>query len=664
MASEKVNVLLVDDRPENLLALEATLDRLGQNLVKAHSGAEALRCLLHQDFAVILLDVQMPEIDGFETAALIRQRERSRHTPIIFLTAFSASDKLIFKGYSLGAVDYLAKPLDPEILFSKVTVFVELFKKNAEVKSQRAELASVNSELQQSEQRLQDFLDNASDLIQIVSPEGRFLFVNCTWREVLGYRSEALENLNCFDIIHPDCCSNFTEAMRLAQKDRRNHWLEMTFLNRSGDSVAVEGSLNCQFENGRPKAIRCIFHDTTERKQAEAARVQMFQEQVARQQAETANRMKDEFLAMVSHELRTPLNSMLGWSQLLKSRKLDEHTQTRALDAIERNARAQAQLIEDLLDISRIVSGKLHLKVEPVDLATVVEAALDAVRPLVEAKSLALEVKLEQITGSIQGDANRLQQVVWNLLTNAIKFTHKGGQIWVQLVQHPSQVELVISDSGQGIRAEFLPHIFKRFQQADSTSTRAHGGLGLGLSIVHHLVKLHGGGVEASSAGEGKGATFRIQLPIKAVYLVADNDLRPLESRAPLTLETDARLVGLRILVVDDEPDAREFVTTVLSHCGAEVTATGSVAEAMAAIEAADILVSDIGMPGEDGYALIRKVRALGKAIPAIALTAYARTEDRTQALLAGFQMHVPKPVEPAELIAAVASLAEQRIRV
>ncbi len=664
MPSEKANILLVDDRPENLLALEATLDSLGQNLVKAHSGLEALRCLLHQDFAVILLDVQMPDIDGFETAALIRQRERSRHTPIIFLTAFSPSDKLLFKGYSLGAVDYLAKPLDPEILISKVVVFVELFRKTAEVKSQATRLISVNNELQQSEQRLQDFLDNASDLIQIVSPEGSFLYVNRTWQDVLGYRDDQLNALSCLDLVPPDHRADWVEALHSAQQDRKNHRLETVFLTEAGQAIAVEGSLNCQFEAGKPKAIRCIFHDITERKQAETARAQMFLEQVARQQAETANRMKDEFLAMVSHELRTPLNSMLGWSQLLKARRLDEATQVRALDAIERNARLQAQLIEDLLDISRIVSGKLHLNIQPVDLAAVIEAALDAVRASAEAKAITIEVDLETVEGPVRGDVNRLQQVIWNLLSNAVKFTPREGKVSIHLQERAAHAELIVTDTGQGIRAEFLPHIFERFQQADSTSTRQHGGLGLGLSIVHHLLKLHGGSIEASSPGEGQGSTFKVQLPIRTVYLQPDDQSLIPALLTPLPVEAESRCDGLRVLVVDDEPDTREFIATVLRHSGATVTAVASAREALTVIDQAEVLVSDIGMPGEDGYALIRKVRSLGKSIPAVALTAYARSEDRTQALLAGFQMHVPKPVEPTELVAVVATLAEQRAQV
>ncbi|MBD1863348.1 MULTISPECIES: PAS domain S-box protein [Trichocoleus] len=383
------------------------------------------------------------------------------------------------------------------------------------------------------------------------------------------------------------------------------------------------------------------------------------------QEAQDANRMKDEFLATLSHELRTPLNSILGWSRLLGSRKFDEVTTAKALETIERNAKSQAQLIEDILDVSRIVQGKLQLQVRPVELITVITAATDAVRPAAEAKGISLEPKLNEAATQVLGDPDRLQQIVWNLLANAIKFTPRGGQVEISLELIDSCIQIRVQDTGQGIPAEFLPHVFDRFRQADSTSTRSHGGLGLGLAIVRHLVELQGGTVSAASPGEGQGATFTVKLP-PLVLSASDPELPPsthclLEGIAN-ALESSI-LKGVSVLVVDDENDARELLQTILEQSGANVTAVASVAEAIAAYEnlQPDILISDIAMPGEDGYALIHRVKTLEhhpvKPMPAIALTAYAREEDQAQALSAGFQMHFAKPVEPTSLVSALANL-------
>ena len=387
-------------------------------------------------------------------------------------------------------------------------------------------------------------------------------------------------------------------------------------------------------------------------------------------EAQEANRSKDEFLAMLSHELRTPLTSMLGWAQLLRSGKLDAATQERALETIERNTKAQAQLIEDLLDLSRIITGKLRLEVRPMELAPVIEAALDAARPAADAKAIQLQLVLNPNVGLVSGDADRLQQVVWNLLSNAIKFTPKEGRVEVRLERVNSQVAIVVSDTGQGISEEFLPFVFDRFRQADMGLTRRHGGLGLGLAIVRHMVELHGGTVSVTSPGEGLGSTFTVKIPL--MPLRNGNGEAPAETgaagnagdgAAPLV----ASLTGVRVLLVDDEADARELLTAVLERAGAEVCAAASVAQALEVFAVTsqwrpDVLVSDIGMPGEDGYSLIRKVRALeperAGEVPAAALTAYARAEDRLRALSAGYQMHVAKPVEPDELVLVVARLA------
>lgn len=390
----------------------------------------------------------------------------------------------------------------------------------------------------------------------------------------------------------------------------------------------------------------------------------LVREQEARASAEAANRAKDEFLSILSHELRTPLNAMLGWSQLLRSQKLNEATRSRGLEAIERNARGQANLIEDLLDISRIITGKLRLHVRPIELVPVIEAAIDTVRPAADAKNVRIQSVLDPLAGPVSGDSERLQQVVWNLLANAIKFTPKGGRVQVRLERVNSHVEIIVSDTGQGISADFLPYIFERFKQADSTHTRSHGGLGLGLAIVRHLVELHGGSVQAQSPGEGQGSTFVVQLPLTAVLNTNESERVHPTVSGEVSFDYAPTLSGLKILLVDDEADARDLLATVLQECEALVTTVASVAEAIAAIEQfqPDILVSDIGMPGEDGYSLISRIRAMethnGGRIPAVALTAYARVEDRTRALAAGFQMHIAKPVNPTELVAVIANLA------
>ena len=387
--------------------------------------------------------------------------------------------------------------------------------------------------------------------------------------------------------------------------------------------------------------------------------------QEARRLAEDSNRLKDEFLATVSHELRTPLTAVLGWTHLLRTGHLDEQASTRALETIERNARSQNQLIEDLLDVSRIITGKLRLDVRPVDPASFIDSAIEAVRPAAEAKAIRLQKVMDTGVSAISGDPDRLQQVVWNLLSNAIKFTPKGGRVQVRLERVNSHIEIAVTDTGGGIMPEFLPYVFDRFRQADGTYTRQHGGLGLGLSIVRHLVELHGGTVEASSNGEGQGATFTVKLPLMPVYQGDRKAERvhPAARDASPTIECPDNLDGLKVLVLDDEADTLELIKLSLQQCGAEVTTAQSVAGALTLMRGAlpDVIVSDIGMPGEDGFEFIRRVRQLppelGGNIPAVALTAYARAEDRLRVLRSGYQMHVAKPVELAELVAIVANL-------
>ncbi|MCC5636276.1 response regulator [Nostoc sp. CHAB 5844] len=691
----KVNILLVDDKVENLLALEAILERLGETLVKATSGAEALRCLLHQDFAVILLDVQMPGMDGFETASLIRSRERSRQTPIIFLTAFSTSDQMLFKGYALGAVDYLLKPIDTNILISKVTVFVELFKKTQAIKEQATQLAAVNAELRQSEERFRSLSTCSPVGIFEMDTAGQCKYTNPHYQAICGLNAaESLEK-QWLEFVHPDDQEkaiaswskyidtggqNYSEDFQFQTAAGKIRWVQV----RSSRMVSAQGKL---------LGYVGTLEDITERKQAEEVRAQVIREQTARQEAEAANRMKDEFLAVLSHELRTPLTSMLGWSKILRSKKLDEKSTAKALEAIERNATSQVQLIEDILDVSRIIRGQLKLNLCAVNLISVMEAALEAVRPLADAKHIQINTILDSI-GSVCGDSVRLQQIVWNLLTNATKFTPKDGNVTVhlELIQHtgeePSELvpseEIVLSagsapirffssayaqiqvtDTGIGIEPDFLPKVFERFRQADSTTTRSHNGLGLGLAIVRHLVELHGGKILAESPGKGQGATFTVRLP-----LMPSNSLDSKTENSVSFALGATPLAGLKVLVVDDETDSRNFLTFMFEEYGANATAVVSVDTALVIVEQTkpDILISDISISEQDGFNLIQKVRALapenGGNIPAIALTAFSHEEDRLKILAAGFQHYLTKPVDPDNLINVVTSVLKKNSEV
>ncbi|WP_414753149.1 response regulator [Anabaena sp. CCY 9910] len=664
----KVNILLVDDKVENLLALEAILERLGANLVRATSGEEALRCLLHQDFAVILLDVQMPGMDGFETATLIRNRGRSRQTPIIFLTAFSTSDQMLFKGYALGAVDYLLKPIDANILTSKVTVFVELFKKTQAIQRQAAQLAAINAELRQSEERFRSLSTCSPIGIFETDTAGCCKYTNPRYQAICGL--DATESLD----------KRWLESVHLEDQERAiASW--STYIDHGGDYSdefrfqTVDGSLrwvqvrSSPMVSGNGELLGYVgtLEDITARKQSEEIRAQVIREQTARQEAEAANRMKDEFLAVLSHELRTPLTSMLGWSKILRAKKLDEKATARALEAIERNANSQVQLIEDILDVSRIIRGQLRLNLSPVNLTTVVEAALEAVRPLADTKSMTINTALDYTLSPVSGDSARLQQIVWNLLTNAIKFTPKEGKVEIRLEgingglsDDLTHAQIQVIDTGIGIEREFLPKVFERFRQADSTTTRSHNGLGLGLAIVRHLVELHKGTILAESPGVGKGATFTVRFPL----IQENREPRP----APTENSSEdgansSPLAGLKVLIVDDETDTRNFLGFLFEEYGAISSTSASVETALAVIDQLkpDILISDIGMAEQDGYTLIRKLRSLppeqGGEIPAIALTAYSREEDRQQIIEAGFQYHLCKPIDPNKLISVVASI-------
>lgn len=532
--------------------------------------------------------------------------------------------------------------------------------------------AGDDSRLRTSEIRYRRLFESARDGILILNAASlKITDVNPFMMELLGYSHDEFMGKELWEIgLFSDKAAS-QQAFRELQLNGYLRYEDLPLQTTDGKLREVEFVSNVYDEDRHP-VIQCNIRDITERKHAEEERGRLLASaQAARAEADTANSIKDEFLATVSHELRTPLTSILGWSQLLVSGKLDEQESKRALETILRNARAQREIIDDLLDISRIITGKLRLEVHSVEMDRIIEAVVEGVRPAADARKIDLRTAIDQGIGRISGDPDRLQQIIWNLLSNAIKFTPEGGRVEVRLQRHDSDVEITISDTGQGIDPELLLHVFDRFRQFDSSSRRRHGGLGLGLSIVRQLVELHGGTVTAESPGAGGGTTFKVMLPVKNLQHALNNfeTMPQLIIEGSTSRESEAVLNGVRVLVVDDERDSRELLTAALMMNGAEVVSLGSAIDALEEMERRpfDVLLSDIGMPEMDGYWLINKVRELpaerGGDIPAAALTAYARIEDRRRLLLAGYQMHIPKPIEPAELTSIVASLAERNAK-
>jgi PAS domain S-box-containing protein len=666
-----VNVLLVDDRADKLLALEAVLTDGDHRVVTARSGAEALRALLRDEFAVILLDVSMPQLDGFQTATLIRGRASSSKTPIIFMTALTELEAGMARGYSLGAVDYIHLPVQPEVLRAKVSVFVELYRTREQVRAEFEKAESLRRRQEREHaQRLAEAADRldaetrrnrffalAPDMLGIAGFDGWLRQLNASWELTLGIGAEELCARPCFEFLHPADRDSMREELRALA----NGAPRARFENRHRHGDGSYRWLSWTAAPFREEGLVYVFvRDITFRKVAEEERLQLVREQEARRAAERENKIKDHFLATLSHELRSPLTPILGWTTLLRSGQLGPGDVPRALEVIERNVRLQAQLIDDLLDVSRIVSGKLRMDLRTVDLRLVVEAGLEAVRAAAEQGGVLLEVDLGPEPVRVVGDQERLQQVVWNLATNAVKFSPRGSVVRVHLELLEASARLRVRDDGIGISEEFLPHVFDRFQQAASGTTRTHGGLGLGLAIVRHIVHAHGGTTAAASDGLGRGACFTVVLPRASEIGHAEGP-----SRAPSTLGGEARrsaLSGRTILVVDDEASVRELLGVVLARQGARVVSAASVAEAVALFDAErpDLVLSDIAMPEADGYALADRLRLSGEgAVPAVALTAYAAPEDAARARAAGYRAHLAKPVDPGIVVQALAGLLE-----
>ncbi|MEH2198587.1 hybrid sensor histidine kinase/response regulator [Nostoc sp.] len=519
--------------------------------------------------------------------------------------------------------------------------------------------------LRESEARFRRLFESNLIGVAFWNVDGFVIDANDAFLQLAGYTRDELATLgriNWQELTPIEYKHLDDRALLEVQTTGVSKIYEKEFIHRDGKRVTIVLGI-ALLHDSQDNGVAFVL-DISDRKLAEKECDRLLEcERTARQQAEIANTVKDEFLAVLSHELRTPLNSVLGWSKMLRTRKFDEHTTDRALETIERNAKLQTQLIEDLLDVSRILQGKLNLNICPVSLVMVVEAALETVRLAAEANSIQIQTIFDPSLGQVMGDPNRLQQVLWNLLSNAVKFTPAGGRVEIRLMEVGNQIQIQVSDTGKGISPDFLPYVFDYFRQADGTTTRTFGGLGLGLAIVRKVVEMHGGKVQAESLGEGLGTTFSVELPL----LVRSEQVRRQENEY-LDCEPESSLLSnTQVLVVDDEPDIRDLVSFILQDYGVKVTAVSSAQEALKALSESlpDVLISDIGMPKTDGYMLMREVRSRspgqGGHVPAIALTAYAGEMNQQQALAAGFQMHISKPVDPDVLVKAIVNLIEPK---
>jgi PAS domain S-box-containing protein len=575
---------------------------------------------------------------------------------------------------TLGNVSVVERPIRTSTLVTLVRSCLRARQRQYDVQEYLVQQDEAQRLIREGERRYRSLIDNVADYaIFMTDAQGRIATWNGGAEAMLGYAAEEAigQPIDLFSTAEDAEARIRAKQMEVARQTGRAT-CETWKVRKDGRRLYIESvTVTVLDENGQLSGFAHFLRDVTEKHRISTEREQLLEsERAARNEAERASRTKDEFLATLSHELRTPLNAVIGWTQVLRKTPGLPSDATNALTVIDRNARAQAQIIADLLDMSSIISGKVRLDVQRLDMASIVEATVETVRPTAQAKGVRVKAVLDPNAGPVRGDPNRLQQVLWNLLTNSVKFTPKDGHVTVSLARVSSHLEVEVADSGEGIDAAFLPHVFDRFRQADASTIRRHGGLGLGLSIVKQLVELHGGSITAKSPGPGLGSSFRVSLPLMAAHALPEEPGK--QALAQTSAESsyvdgvgETDLSGMKVLVVDDELDARSLIQRLLQDCKADVITAASVAEALEIIvgEAPDVIVSDIGMPGEDGYGLIRRVRALqnGKSqIPAIALTAYARTEDRVKAINAGFQLHLSKPVEPVELVAMVNSLVKR----
>jgi signal transduction histidine kinase len=641
------HILLADDNAD-MREYVARLLRERWRVTATVDGAQALELALREPPDLVLSDIMMPNLDGFGLLQALRGDPRTANVPIILLSARAGDDARV-EGLEAGADDYLVKPFSARELLARVGTHLQLASLRRAAERERAKLYDI-------------FMQAPVPVAVLTGPELRFAVANPAYCEMVGRPSVVGQPLaEVFGELSGHEAMLALSGVRERGQTYRALEMNVPLLRRGMLRDAFFDFIAEPLRDAEQnvEGVVVVAVETTEqvlaRRRVEALRAT----------AEAASQAKDEFLSTLSHELRTPLNAIIGWATLLRRGGLTEERTARALETVERNAQIQARLIEDMLDLSRIEQGKLVLSVGPLEMTRVVEAALEAVRPGAEAKGVRLQAVLDS-HATIVGDADRLQQVVWNLLANAVKFTPKGGRVMVRVRRADSYVEVTVADTGQGIAADFLPFVFDRFRQADPSFTRKASGLGLGLAIVASLVQLHGGTVTAHSEGAGTGASFVVRLP--TAPLRADSQsTAPAEPGVPAGARFEGSLMlrNLRVLVVDDEPATRELLSFVLEQCDAQVASAADAQSALAALERDryDMLLSDIGMPDMDGYSLIQRVRALpperNGSMPAVALTAYARAEDRTKALRAGFNMHLAKPIDPAELIVVMETLVK-----
>jgi PAS domain S-box-containing protein len=549
----------------------------------------------------------------------------------------------------LRNVTVLERPASTRNVLSAVQAAVRARGRQYQIRSQIGEIRNAREEMEA-------MADCIPQIAWMADEKGQCFWFNRRWYEYTGKNFDQSKDWGWRDVVDPGRVDAVVEQWKQALRSETFFEMEIPFRGADGQyRMFLSRAQPFQVEAGQAPRWFGTLTDIEELIRLRESRESLLEsERAARIEAERSTHLKDEFLATVSHELRTPLTAIVGWAEIIKTAPESADTVMKGIEVIERSARIQTQLIADLLDLSRITSGKMRLELEPVSLAEVTEAALDSVHTLAEAKGIQIHRQLGSSEKNLIGDPGRLQQIVWNLLSNAVKFTPPGGEIHVGIEKRDSQVYLTVCDDGCGISKDFQPFLFERFRQADASATRHHGGLGIGLALVKQLAEMHGGTVSVASDGEGFGSTFTVRLPLTSVAAGAGGSYH-----SPVVFDRPD-LEGVKVLVVDDEPDAREMFRRILIECGAEVCAAGSADEALQTIEAEhpNVILSDIGMPGRDGYDLIRALRASGSTIPAAAVTAFVRSEDRAKSLLAGFQLHLSKPVEPHELLVTVASLA------